>query len=85
MYEVGYKCTMSTIETCVQYKVYLVEMGVVERVRSDIGEANEESCCTINVGIFLHCAHWIQEVAFIICEAKLNRNKHIQLLAKSMC
>lgn len=47
---------------------HLVQWRVVERIGSDVGEADDEASSTVHIGVVFYCSHWIQQVAFVICD-----------------
>lgn len=51
---------------------YLLERGIVERVRPDIGELNEQPSSTVDIGVLLYCSHWVQQVPFVICDGTIS-------------
>lgn len=51
---------------------YLLEWWVVERMRPDVGELNEQSSSTVYIGVLLYCSHWVQQVPFVICDGTIS-------------
>lgn len=47
-------------------KTHLFDWWIIQGVWSDVGKANQETSCAVNVWIFLHSAHRIQQITFII-------------------
>lgn len=49
---------------------YLVEWGIIERMWSDVGEANEEARSAVYIWVLLNGPHWVQQVTFVIYNMK---------------
>lgn len=45
---------------------HLVQWRVVQRIGSDVGEADDEASSTVHIGVVLYCSHRVQQVAFVI-------------------
>ena len=50
---------------------HLVVGGVVEGLGPDAGEVDEQRGGTVHVGVLLHGAHGVQQLALIICRETL--------------